>query len=294
MDNRILEFDRLRGVAILGVLLIHVSVHSRTYTDISDGWHMWYWFLCLSGRIGVPAFLVISGYFLTVSEREGRETWPTVMARVLRIVPPYLIWSTVYFILTYPYLFSDQETSRNILLIFIEKLLLGNVTWQLYFIVLVIQYYLLSACGFCRSGEVGFKLVTFSLLLQFIYVLLCYYDSVVERLDSPFVSEVLYYFMSYRLSTFPVYIGYFLLGRWLGKNYLQVLNLCYARRLQLSVLWVLSVFYVVFETLALRVTNEERIMLPPDWLISVNIYILLSLSLIIPWLRGLQKKQCFQ
>ncbi len=290
MAERLSEFDDLRAVAITGVLLIHMAVHAVDYRGIPLLGQFCYGFLCLLGRIGVPSFLLISGFFLTRGELAGRLTTRLVQRRAERIIPPYLIWSTFYFVLTYPFLFNAENgPGRSILLIFLEKLLLGNISWQLYFIVLLMQYYIFAALGLGYRGRVGW-VTLFFFGLQLIFIGLCYVVAYMPDTLSQSEARMFNYFMAYRLSMFPVYIGYFLLGRWLGGNYRMALAWCRRYRLLLAGGVVLSMTGVLLETYILQENTTGTMRLPEDWMISTNCFILAALALILPFLAARQQR----
>jgi peptidoglycan/LPS O-acetylase OafA/YrhL len=73
----------------------------------------------------VPAFLFAAGYFVAYAARSGSGlTWKMVRARVTRLLWPYLIWSTLRFLL-------DPALQQEFVVPY-------------YFIVVLIQFYLLS------------------------------------------------------------------------------------------------------------------------------------------------------
>ena len=90
--------------------------------------------------MGVPAFLFISGYFVaTTTGEQGRTlTWKIVVARIVNLVPPYLIWSTAAVSL------QIIDGQRYSVLSLLWKLLNGGVTAPYYYVPVLIQFYLLS------------------------------------------------------------------------------------------------------------------------------------------------------
>ncbi|MCR4604657.1 MAG: acyltransferase [Eubacterium sp.] len=95
--KRIRYFDYLRVVAILAVVVLHVSGQNFRHTDIHSG----DWFamniwesMC---RWGVPIFAMISGaLFLSSDYTIGR----LLRKNVLRVVVAFFSWSTIYLFLT--------------------------------------------------------------------------------------------------------------------------------------------------------------------------------------------------
>lgn len=87
----------------------------------------------------VPSFLFIMGMFLAYAARgsQSRVTWPVVLKRVANLLPPYLIWSVVFF--GVEYLISGGRTLRDYVLAIVT---INNS--EFFYIPLAIVYYLLS------------------------------------------------------------------------------------------------------------------------------------------------------
>ncbi|MEG5235393.1 acyltransferase [Microcoleus sp. AT9b-C3] len=83
-SNRCIEFDLIRALAIVSVVIIHagfLSLPDRRLLFIS---------IDTLQLFCVPAFLLLSGFFLT-NKRENQNN-PTLILkkRLSRIIPPYL------------------------------------------------------------------------------------------------------------------------------------------------------------------------------------------------------------
>ena len=91
-----------------------------------------YYLIMISRQLdafAIPAFFFVSGFFISFMARgkNGKLTWPTVMPRVKVLLIPFLVWTVVRFTLL-------QRPPSGPL----------DVFQPYYFIVLLIQYYLLS------------------------------------------------------------------------------------------------------------------------------------------------------
>jgi len=147
----------LRGLAILAVVLYHSAawgqnaaffwahtfraVQSPNYDQFGAPWYYvsvlierWAWF-------SVPAFLFASGFSIGYAGGRGTATvsWPSVRARVILLIRPYLFWSLVIFLgdalllgITYPW---SQ---------YVRRLAVGNAVGPYYFVPLLIQFLILS------------------------------------------------------------------------------------------------------------------------------------------------------
>ena len=285
---RIQELDSLRGLAIVGVLSVHALVHCEGYDVIDPPVNILYTLLALAGRIGVPAFILISGFFLTRAELSDENILSVVRSRILRILPPYLIWSTIYYFITYLF-FQTEIPTRHFAVIFLEKLATGTVSWHLYFIYLLMQYYCLAAIGVCRRGNTSKRELLFFTTLQIGFISLCYFCALQQAVTGMPLEKPLYYFQAYRLSVFPMYIGYFLLGRWLGANYDAVLAAVSRKRTFFFMIGILGTIVSFGEVYWFRAIHTDGSLLPADWMIGTNLFVIGTLGILMPALKKVKE-----
>jgi surface polysaccharide O-acyltransferase-like enzyme len=132
------SLDIFRGLAILAVLGIHVSGHSLHMAEVdSRAWIV----LAFSNRalqFAVPAFLLLSALLnlRPLLERPPGAAW--VYRRLRRAVWPYLIWSLIFLAISYRH---DPGALTPALVV--AKIAGGNAYYHLYFLLLVIQLYVL-------------------------------------------------------------------------------------------------------------------------------------------------------
>jgi len=144
------------GLAVLGVILFHSAGTGLmgmffwghrylppSVNPMDQVGSPGYYFLRLIEQIvvvGIPVFLFVSGYFITISTGRNQATlsWKIVTARIKNLLVPYMIWSVVVLLLL---LLQGQRYSLPQLLIF---LLTGSTSPVLYFVPLLIQFYLLA------------------------------------------------------------------------------------------------------------------------------------------------------
>jgi len=104
-----------------------------------------YWGLTMVRRaigFGVPAFLLVSGYFIAFASGKNnpRVTWPILRSRLMTLLIPYLLWSSIIFLgqaTVYQHGFSSP-------LVYLRKLLTGGASGSYYYIPMLMQMYLLS------------------------------------------------------------------------------------------------------------------------------------------------------
>lgn len=136
MDNhdRLQEFDLLRAIATLTVIGIHVTA-AYVYTS------MWGCLANQFARFAVPFFLIMSGFLLFNADLHGHSfsTSDFYRKRFRKILWPYFLWSLFYCCLA-GFMGTDLLAS---LLQLSAQLIWGTAYYHLYFVVIIIQLYLL-------------------------------------------------------------------------------------------------------------------------------------------------------
>ena len=140
--NRIIYLDYLRVLAILGVLLNHIS----------DNWKhsaVMNWDIALIynsfGRIGVPVFLMLTGVLLLNNKLPIKDF---IKRRYPRVIIPFLFWMTLligYFIVLNPNLINN-----NLIYYIIERYLSDRwYVWMILGVYLIIPIF----AAFIKSSK---------------------------------------------------------------------------------------------------------------------------------------------
>ena len=121
MDNRLKSIDILRGIAILGVVVVHTSQYFSTNIIFLDN-------ILSSGRFGVQLFFLLSAYSLSLSW--GKNYSPFLsklltfyLKRFLKIFPLFLFFALFYFY---------TSENQNINIAYIIKILTFAFVWDPY------------------------------------------------------------------------------------------------------------------------------------------------------------------
>lgn len=126
--------DYLRTLAILAVVFIHTTTKTLEVGRY-DVHHLW-WALFLNQtlRFAVPLFFLISGFLLELNYKEKFSFFTFFRKRFAKVLIPYLFWSIFYsfFIFHLP---LDVK--------FLYSLLVGDASYQLYFIPTLMIFYLI-------------------------------------------------------------------------------------------------------------------------------------------------------
>lgn len=155
--------------------------------------------------VSIPAFLFVSGFFVAFATGRTHKTvgWNIIGARVKSLLIPYLLWSFLVFAAGFV-----LDGRRLPPLAYVQLLLTGGANPAYYYIILLIQFYLLSPFLIPLAKNHWVSLLAVSLVLQLTVQLLQY--PVILGLDipvwlQPFVDRFPKWF-------FPVRIFWFSLG----------------------------------------------------------------------------------
>ncbi|KXK14255.1 MAG: Inner membrane protein YiaH [Chloroflexi bacterium OLB14] len=192
----IIWVDMMRSVAAFIVVLAHVPFDWA-------GEPAWAYTLYYSfSRIGVPIFFLISGYLL-LSKQEPILDFS--IKRVTRIALPFLVWSIVYDVINSQTFVDAGVTFEGILKMFI-RIIRGPRAAHLWFFYSLIGLYLFTPIlrvfvAHAKKSEVNYYIALWFLAMPILYL--------VEGLTPIKNGFEIYYIGGY--------VGYFLLGYYIGK-----------------------------------------------------------------------------
>ncbi|MFZ7103619.1 MAG: acyltransferase [Peptococcaceae bacterium] len=140
MKKKVEEINILRVIGVFAVIFIHTT--AGPVSTLQKGSWLFILFAVLnrSLQFAVPLFIFISGFVLFYNYRydprlKVGDFWKK---RLKGVLIPYLIWTMIFygfFILAGYYTFSWS--------FFFKKLFLADMVYHLYFVLLIIQFYLL-------------------------------------------------------------------------------------------------------------------------------------------------------
>lgn len=193
--ERVAALDYVRVLAMLGVIAIHVT---GSFVYAQSSWSLWGmapgFLLNQVVRFAVPLFMILSGLSLGFVEA---GSWAGFLrSRLLKQLPPYLVWSLVY------WFFYHRGTAAGLG----SALLWGTAAVHLYFIVIVFQFYLfyppLKRAADRWPGQTLLAALALSLVIQ----------QTIERTGSGFLPNGLPLW-----ELLPTWLFYFVLGMVLGR-----------------------------------------------------------------------------
>ncbi|MDD3890170.1 MAG: acyltransferase [Syntrophomonadaceae bacterium] len=307
MKARLHEYDILRSVAVLSVIAIHVTAG---YVYSSKAGFLWNQAM----RNAVPLFIIMSGYLLY---RGDIKIWLPVKQflakRCGRVLIPYVIWTFIYIVLTDIILSQALPGFQSFTAALGKALLNGTGFYHLYFIIIILQLYLLYPLlrNWMKQHPISLLLVAFLITLAAQTVI---YFSEMKWLTLPSFG-FLY------SSLFPVWLFYFIFGMYLVTNNKRVEALSIRHFAGTGIIFVFSLGLVILDSiytstaatsikpslilytivsyfflyaLAMRITKFEKLIIYSRWIADQSFLIFLIHPFVLTgltemvWLPGLR------
>ncbi len=253
--------DLLRGIAIILVILVHTFAyyfHYATeiifYIPVVD--HI--------ARSGVPIFIFISGFVLSLKYWDNFKVKTFYKKRFLKILPPYLFFCFVYVVI--PRLIDGMPidfTFEDFLNIFFDPFRIFYHFWYIGVIISIYLFYPLLLKIFKRFKDHLFYALLASIFIQIIYNI--FLPSIIDALEPLRNLYILYKFLFWFLFyIFLRYIAFFVLGVYISRNYDRI-------RLKVKYLYI-SIIPVI--TLIIMGEFINKFALEPFFSISIIVFFL--------------------
>ncbi|MCW2278288.1 acyltransferase [Heliophilum fasciatum] len=139
MKALILEIQQLRGLAFLAVVLQHTLGAFIRQSNVTMGDVVLLSLLYQLCKFAVPAFILITGFVLFYNYHERLHYPSFIRKRLLEIGVPYFLWAIVY----YGRFAPETPDLWTGFMEFGFQTLSGWVCYHLWFVIMILQYYLL-------------------------------------------------------------------------------------------------------------------------------------------------------
>jgi surface polysaccharide O-acyltransferase-like enzyme len=170
--NNIQYLDTLRALAILGVIIIHIS---SPLVNMTYGKNMPYWWIGnvvdSAVRFAVPLFLMLSGATMLGKDyKTGEYYWK----RIIRVLVPFLFWIAVYWIYRWITLLPKQQPHDfQTILSWAGNLFLKEGVskhfWYIYMILVIYLFVPFMGKGFRKlNSKMMLNLLLFWVVLTFV------------------------------------------------------------------------------------------------------------------------------
>lgn len=242
--------DVLRIISILAVVLIHASTRTLEASGFALQKIPFTLFLNQISRFAVPLFFMISGFGLQLNHNPSEGYWVYLKKRLNRIFVPFVFWSAIYYFLVY-----SQNRNPS----FFSSILLGDASYQLYFIPSLLIFYLVFPLIHKYLNDIN-KIGTLIIMLLF-QILFLFYDYNIHEFT---------FYYPLRIVLFNYFL--FILGSVLAKNYTQFTNFISKWWPILLLGTIASGFYVFYEGLSKYLVSNNYLAFYSQWRPSVLLY----------------------
>ena len=214
------ELYILRTIACLSVILVHITAIPVAAMDTSNPLIYIFTLLNRGTKYTTATFIFISGFvFFYRYQDQVFSTLAFLKKRFKNTLIPYVIWTLIY----YAYFMYEGYYGFSITFL-VKNLLLANMSYHLYFILTVSQFYLL-----------------FDIFLK----LFKRYNSHALILGFLLINLLSLYFnkMQYADRFFTTYVFFFALGCYLAKHYTTVRKILANNKTVLLFMYLSITFY---------------------------------------------------
>lgn len=239
--SRLDEVDVLKGISIIAVLMIHTTGSAVSTLNKSSTSYLIFAFINRFSQFAVPAFVFASAMLLMYNYGNGCDWKLFYKKRLKNVLLPYIVWTMIYGIYLYV---IYNEPLKSILTV--ENLLFGGMFYHLYFIVIIVQLYLIFPVLLYVYRYIGKNIYTVVLsivLFQIVDVLAYRY----------FISK----FLQYSSYLFITYISFIIAGMYVGEN-IREWGKYYHKKL-LNSFFAVIVFGYLFVDISLKVFANKRV-----------------------------------
>lgn len=264
--KRFTELDFLNAIACLAVILIHVLSLGITALDRTSWQFFIIYFPWKLSAFVVPAFLFSGAVKMASGMTEGNSVsyLSYIIRRLYKIFLPYVIFYVVYYIALTAIGYLEPSPAG-----FVKQLFLGNLSSHFYYVIVVMQFYLLLPLWKAAVSHVRWYIaLPISAMIS------------LAMLKLPSLLSLFGIQFLYTDRIFPTYIFFWALGLYVGKHY-DVIRKYLAKSKGLIV--PSSIFVLLFVCLTYYQTQSGRYFINADYfkLISDTLSILILLTVCI-------------
>lgn len=216
--HRIDEIELLRAVSFLAIVMQHTLACFMYSSGIGQGAAITSAFLLLFIRYGVPVFIFITGMVLFYNHgEEDLHYGRFIEKRFSQVFLPYFLWTLIYFVWISLISGVSASSMASVLSRIAQMTLKGDSFYHLWFMVMILQFYLLfpllrTLVSKFKKHPVRFMIACFLFYVLYLWV----YNYLVPVIYPSVHSPVLKGILDYRDRIFLSWFFYFLLGGFAG------------------------------------------------------------------------------
>ncbi|MEG6565767.1 acyltransferase [Thermoanaerobacterium saccharolyticum] len=239
--SRLDEVDVLKGISIIAVLMIHTTASAVSTLDKSSISYLIFAFINRFSQFAVPAFIFASSMLLMYNYGDSNDWKLFYKKRLKNVLMPYIVWTMIYGIYLYV---IYNEPLKSILTV--ENFLFGGMFYHLYFIVIIVQLYILFPV----------LIYIYKIINKNIYIILL---SIIifQMADILLFKYIISRYYPNSGNLFITYISLIIAGMYVGDN-IQRWKKYYSKK-WLNLFFAVIVFGYLFIDISLKVFANKQI-----------------------------------
>ncbi|WP_438350238.1 acyltransferase [Paenibacillus sp. FA6] len=260
--ERIIEIELLRGLAFLAVALQHSIAHFAYVEGVSFGDGVIMTLLLVLAKFAVPVFIFITGMVLFYNYDGQFNYLSFLKKRAKDIIIPYILWSFVYFSLNYGWQQGWMGQSWK----WFTMLFTGKTSSHLWYIVMILQFYLLFPVFRYVINKVRIKLSLWACIASIVGVGLLYVwltgqvSAIGKMMSTVEIPVITAMFTKYADRNFLYFFFYFVLGACAGiRPDIWKAWIRRGRWMYISCFIILTVYYLILVTGSFRTPTGLQI-----------------------------------
>lgn len=209
MKKRVYEVSLLNVFFTLLVIFIHVSSDAVVNLDKTELPYMVVMTLWRMSSFVVQGFVFLSGFKMFYTLKEPLNLKKFYLSRLTKIFLPYCLWVVIYYLC---YLAARYVSGPNHISNLVKYIFTGSIAAQFYFIILIVQFYLLAPLWVLIRKKVN-PIVALVVSFAIMYFCNIYLPSILWGRGINF---------AYNDRTFTTYLFYFISGIYTATYYEKI------------------------------------------------------------------------
>lgn len=205
--DKLFELDYIRVIACFAVIIVHITATGVTGYIHGSLPHIIMLLINRSFKFTTPIFIFLSGVTSFYSYRKKEfKYFPFIVKRLEKVLVAYFLWCIIYYetYIRLGYFMRDIN-------FFIENVKLGTMSYHLYFVIIIVQMYIVGPAFYKLLKNSNNKIII--LIVAAIITVLCAEYIRFENSDRLFLKYMFFYMLGIYVTL--EYDKYIL---WIGKN----------------------------------------------------------------------------